>query len=443
MTRLQLLGVAVLSVLSTVGVLVGAVGASPDLGALGDLTRQVRVAAGAPVAEEEPAEAEAASEDAATEEDVPVEEAPAAAATAEEPTGDVDVDVGEFDDTAGTEGSDTPTAAADDAPKPSRIKHIFVITLAGFGFDATFGSGSAAPYLARELRPKGTLLTGFSSLGRADLPDRLALISGQPPNTATQGNCATYQEIPASTKPNSAGEVTVDGCVFPNTVTTLADQVTSAGQTWRGYAQDMEKGPKGPVLCRRPPSNGPDDTQQPRPGDTYAARNNPFVYFHSLLDLSDCDANAGPLTKLEGDLASAKKTPNLSYIAPGLCSDGSVAACPDGTPGGLPAADAFLKAWVPKILASPAYKDAGLLVITFAGGAGTPAGGDGPVRNGTLLISRYAKPGGTDETELGPYALLRTFEDLLGYKALARAKEARSLSSTVLATARVIEPGDD
>ncbi|MGK2936537.1 MAG: hypothetical protein ACSLFR_01840 [Solirubrobacteraceae bacterium] len=70
---------------------------------------------------------------------------------------------------------------------------------------------------------------------------------------------------------------------------------------------------------------------------------------------------------------------------------------------------------------------------------------------GTLLtdrslgghVSRYAKPGGTDATELGPYALLRTFEDLLGYKALARAKEAPSLSSTVLATARVVEPGDD
>ncbi|UUY05373.1 alkaline phosphatase family protein [Svornostia abyssi] len=231
--------------------------------------------------------------------------------------------------------------------------------------------------------------------------------------------------------------------MFPNTVTTLADQVTSAGQTWKAYAQDMEKGPKGAILCRRPPSNGLDDTQQPRPGDTYAARNNPFVYFHSLLDLSDCDANAGPLTKLEGDLASAKKTPNVSYIAPGLCSDGSVTACADGTPAGLAAADAFLKTWVPKIFASPAYKEDGLLVITFAGGAGAPAGADGPVRNGTLLISRYAKPGGVDETELDPYALLRTFEDLLGYKALARAKTAPSLTPTVLATARVIEPGDD
>lgn len=443
MTRLQLLGVAVLSVLSTAGVLVGAVGASPDLGALGDLTRQVRVATGAPAADEEPNEAQATSEDAATEEDVPVEEVPAAAAEEQTADAEVDVDVGEFDDTAGGEGADTPAAAGDEAPKPSRIKHIFIITLAGFGFDAAFGPSSAAPYLARELRPKGTLLAGFSSLGRADLPDRLALISGQPPNAATKGNCATYQEIPASTKPDSAGEITVDGCVFPNTVTTLADQVTSAGQSWRAYAQDMEKGPKGAVLCRRPPSNGPDDTQQPRPGDAYAARNNPFVYFHSLLDLSDCDANAGPLTRLEGDLASAKKTPNLSYIAPGLCSDGSVAVCADGAPSGLPAADAFLKAWVPKILASPAYKEAGLLAITFAGGAGTPEGTAGPVRNGTLLISRYAKPGGIDESELGPYALLRTFEDLLGYKALARAKAAPSLSSTVLATARVIEPGDD
>ncbi len=36
-----------------------------------------------------------------------------------------------------------------------------------------------------------------------------------------------------------------------------------------------------------------------RPGDGYATRHNPFVYYHSLLDLGDCDQNDGPLDKLE------------------------------------------------------------------------------------------------------------------------------------------------
>ena len=48
-----------------------------------------------------------------------------------------------------------------------------------------------------------------------------------------------------------------------------------------------------------------------------------------------------------------------------MCDDGHDAPCKDGRPGGLTSADAFLKKWVPKILASPAYKAGGMLVITF------------------------------------------------------------------------------
>ncbi len=458
MTPVHLIAVAVLSVLSTAGVLVGGAGAAPDLSGL---AKQVQTAASAavPVGTTEAAPAQDAAAPADTEADAggaaADDTATVAAVTdvAADAVGDVagtttdaasedaaNVDVGEYDDTAGTT---TDTSAASTAPKPTRIKHVFVITVSGYGADATFGVSSAAPYLAKELRAKGTLLTKYSSLGRAGLADRIALISGQPPNAATKNECATYQEIPASVKPDGKGRITQDGCVYPNTVTTIGDQVTGAGQVWKSYAEDQEKGPKGPTQCRRPQSNAVDETQKGRPGDGYAARNVPFVYFRSLIDLSDCDSNAGPLTALEADLKTEKSTPTLSWIAPGACSDGSDVPCADGSPGGLAATDAFLKTWVPKILASPAYKADGLLLIVPAGGTGTPAGADAPVVDGALVLSRYVKAGGTDETELGPYALLRTVQDALGLKALAESKEAPSLVPTVLATARVIEPGDD
>src|SRR5262249_8797405 len=159
--------------------------------------------------------------------------------------------------------------------------------------------------------------------------------------------------------------------------------------------------------CRHPTSDQPDETQHARPGDAYAARHNPFVYFHSLLDLGDCASDDLPLTQLGADLASPAKTPNYAFIVPNLCHDGSE-ACLDDAPGGLEAADVFLAQWVPKILASPAYRRDGLLVITFSDGpasddsgccnspaASAPVGSlAGGGRVGALLLSRYVTPGG-------------------------------------------------
>jgi phosphatidylinositol-3-phosphatase len=199
--------------------------------------------------------------------------------------------------------------------------------------------------------------------------------------------------------------------------------------------------------CRHPSSNQADETQHGRPGDGYAARHNPFVYFHSLLDLGDCASNDLPLTALAADLASPAKTPNYAFIAPNLCHDGSEAPCADGSPGGLQAADAFLAEWVPKILASPAYQRDGLLVITFSDGPATdtsgccgataapggapPAGGG---RVGALLLSRFVAPGGESTSPYNHYSLLRTVEDIFGVPHLANAGEAgvESFSGTIL-----------
>lgn len=42
-------------------------------------------------------------------------------------------------------------------------------------------------------------------------------------------------------------------------------------------------------------------------------------------------------------------------------------------PGGLAQADAFLSQWVPTIMAAPAYRDGGLIVITFDEGSDSAA----------------------------------------------------------------------
>jgi hypothetical protein len=327
--------------------------------------------------------------------------------------------------------------------------------LAGHGFDATFGAGSPATYLNGTLRPKGTLLSGYSSLGHADLPDELAIVGGQPPNAATRADCPVYRDIPPSDAPSKGGEIAADGCVFPNTVTTIADQLSASRRTWRAYVEDLDRGPAlnqtppapPKTTCRHPESNASDPTMRARPGDGYATRHNPFVYYHSLLDLGDCDANDGSLAQLEGDLRTAKSTPNFSFIAPNLCDDGTESPCVDGRPGGLAAADAFLSTWVPKILASPAYKADGLLIVAFAGDVAPPADpanppADAPIRNGALLVSRFAQAGSTAASAYDPYGLLRSLEDVFGLRALARAAQAHSFAPTVLGRAYVTPPGD-
>lgn len=350
-------------------------------------------------------------------------------------------------------GGDRDASGADE-PTPTKIGHVFVIVLAGHGFDATFGTDSPATYLNGTLRPQGTLLSGYRTLGRAGLPDALAMVGGQPPNADTRADCPTYREIAPTAAPSRTGEIAADGCVYPNTVTTIADQLSASRRSWKAYVEDLDRGPApapgvpAKTTCRHPGSDAADDTLRARPGDGYATRRNPFVYYHSLLDLGDCDANDGALGALEADLASASATPSLAYIAPNLCNDGTDSPCVDGTPGGLAAADAFLATWVPKILASPAYRQDGLLVVAFAGDVTPPAAGApapdpaAPTTNGALLVSRYAQAGGTNGTAYDPYALLRSLEDLFALRPLARAAAASSFAPTVLGSAYVTPPSD-
>ena len=159
--------------------------------------------------------------------------------------------------------------------------------------------------------------------------------------------------------------------------------MTAKGLSWKGYMEDMGS------PCRHPALNTPDTTQKAKVGDQYAARHNPFVYFAGITSSPDCAQRDVDLTALPGDLAQVSTTPNLSYITPNLCDDGHDAPCVDGRPGGLASADAWLRTWVPKITASPAFKQDGTLIITFDESDGpqsdaTACCGEGPGPNSPL-----------------------------------------------------------
>lgn len=330
---------------------------------------------------------------------------------------------------ATTPAPPTPTPpAGPPAPHKPKASHVFVISLTAASYDAAFGSASVAHYLNHTLVPRGTLLGGYETLGAAELPDNLAMISGQAPNSDTSSECPSYDDFPAGAAPASDGQLSGAGCVYPNTVLTIGDQVTAAGQAWRAYVDGMGAG-----TCPHPDSGASTATPPAGAGRDYSILHNPFVYFHSLLDLGGCAANDVPLEKLRHDLTQPAATPTYAFIAPGACLDAAATSCPDGTPAGLAGEDVFLHSWIPRILRSKAYKHGGAVIITFAlpdlppSPSAPASASSAPV--GALLLSPHAARGKIVSKTFNPFSVLRTVEDLLSYKRLARARSAHSFAS--------------
>ena len=318
--------------------------------------------------------------------------------------------------------STTPSSTKTASPK---IEHVFVINLENKSYDETWGPSSPAPYLSGTLTAQGQLLTQYFAIGHASLDNYIAQISGQAPDPATRADCIIYTDF-KSTGTGDLGQALGDGCVYPASVKTVADQLTAKGRLWRTYQEDIGNSATEPKTCRHPPIGAPDTTVVARKGDQYATRHDPFVYFHSIIDSPACAKNVVGLDRLDADLASAASTPNLVYITPNLCHDGHDAPCVDGEPGGLASADTFLSQWVPKILASPAYKQSGLLIITFdeaesgdsAACCATPPSPNVPTpgggRVGAVVLSPFVKAASTNATPYNHYALLCSIEDAFG-----------------------------
>lgn len=308
-----------------------------------------------------------------------------------------------------------------EAPPAGPIQHVFLISLASPGYEPAFGASPQMPYLSGELRPQGVLLSNYTLLDTAPLPNGIAAVSGQPPTAATKADCPKYEE-----------------CVHEVETLSLADQFVGAQLRWHGYFEGMTNEEGQPESCVRPEPEAPLEPN----AEGYSARLNPFVFFHSLLDLGDCDENAVPFPELSKDLKKIDTTANFSYISPNLCNAGFLGTCPEGTAEGAVAADAFLAKVVPEILASPAYKQDGLLIVSF--GAADPAPPADPAaappadprKVGALLASPLLPPGGTDAAPYNPYSLLRSIEDLFGLSALGNAGgvKVRSFASAFVAS---------
>lgn len=315
--------------------------------------------------------------------------------------------------------AETPGTAVDPQGTPTAAGapgHVFVINLENKSYDSVWGGNSAAPYLSGTLRKKGVLLQNYYGIAHNSLPNYLAQISGQRPNDNTEQDCRTYTEF-NTTGSDGDGTLQGNGCLYPDQAQTIAGQLSASGKTWKGYMEDMQQ------PCEHPVPGEPDNHIRATADEMYSTHHNPFVYFHAITSSPDCVKNVVNFSALAKDLKSAATTPNLAYITPNLCHDGHDESCADGTRGGLRAVDSWLKAHVPAILSSPAYKQDGVLVITFdeaegdtagpsAGDAGSPGGGAAGGKVGALVLSPFSPAGATSDQPYNHYSLLATMEDI-------------------------------
>jgi hypothetical protein len=347
-------------------------------------------------------------------------------------------------------GLGTGSATAAGVPP---IHHVFVIVLENESAATTFGPNSPAPYLAKTLTSQGAYVPKYYGIGHESNDNYIAMISGQAPNPQNQADCQMFSNFEPGVM-SSNGQAVGQGCVFPSSVKTIADQLDGAGLTWRDYNQSMGADPtREPAECAHPGIGQQDHTQSATATDQYATRHNPFVYFHSIIDDTTlCDSHVVNLNLLPQDLSSAASTPNYVFITPDLCGDGHDATCADPKrPGGFAGIDQFLEQWVPAITDSPAFRaDNGLLAIIFdeasmsdsssccgeipgpnspAPGIEGPGGGD----TGAVLLSPCIKPGTVTQEPYNHYTLLRSVEDLFGLPHLGYAglPGERSLGSDV------------
>ncbi|HVZ74911.1 MAG TPA: alkaline phosphatase family protein [Polyangia bacterium] len=173
----------------------------------------------------------------------------------------------------------------------------------------------------------------------------------------------------------------------------LVDQLEKAGLSWRAYQESMG------TPCNL------------RSSGLYATKHDPFVYFSdvngwngtSFQPSARCQEHVVDYSQLATDI-TAGALPSYVFITPNLNDD-----MHDGT---VAQGDAWLAREVPKILATDAYKNGGVLFLTWD--EGSNQSDDPPF----IAIAPTAKPGFVSHVDYDTSSFLKTVQTMLGVEAL-------------------------
>jgi hypothetical protein len=261
----------------------------------------------------------------------------------------------------------TPTRSA---PWPAasavpRFSHVFLIVMENRAAASIYGGG-ADPYL-HALARRYSVATAFYAVAHPSLPNYLALLGGS--TFGVTSDCsACYVRAP-----------------------NLVDRLEGAHKSWGAYMEGLPAvGWLGAAWW---------------PG-LYVGKHDPFRYFLDIRQSAARRQHIRPLSALWPALAHAH-VPDFVWITPNVCHD--MHSCPTAV------GDAWLRLIVPRILASTAWRDGGVLFITWDEAVGmTPPGPGRGGRVALLAISPMSVPGGRLGRPADDANLLATIEDALG-----------------------------
>ncbi len=247
-------------------------------------------------------------------------------------------------------------------------------------YGSIIGSRSA-PYI-NSLAGSYVLLTRAYAVSHPSLPNYLALTSGS--THGLRSNCTTCYKNGRN----------------------IVDQLAAHHMGWKAYMQSM------PRACFTGSSAG-------RGSQQYAKRHNPFMYYNDVRTNAARCHRVVPFTRFPGDLR--RGLPRFAWITPNLCND--MHSCSVAT------GDAFLRAWIPRIL--PKLGPRGILILAFDEGF-THAGCCGVRSGGGHVAAVIAGPGAKQGVQLARsvnhYSILRLIERAWGFAALGHARARRTPS---------------
>ncbi|KPV51364.1 hypothetical protein SE17_21605 [Kouleothrix aurantiaca] len=253
------------------------------------------------------------------------------------------------------------------------FKHVFIIMMENKDYGNVLNS-DAMPYM-KQLAQQYGVATNYYGTRHPSLPNYISLTGGD--TFGIEKNCI---------------DCTLDQA-------NIADQIEASGRTWKAYIESLP----------RPCFVG---DQQP----LYRQKHNPFIYYNSIRNDPARCSNIVPFTQFDKDL-SANTLPNYSWITPNMCNSTHDCAMGEG--------DKWLKTWVSKITASPAWRDNGVLFITYDEGDVDDKSGCCQHAEGghiaTLVVSPLVKPGYRSPYSYSHYSMLRTIETAWGMPLLGNA----------------------
>ena len=239
---------------------------------------------------------------------------------------------------------------------------MFVIVLE----NRSYSQAITTPFIAQLAASYG-LATNYHGITHPSLPNYLAMTSGSTWGISDDG----WHPLPAGG---------------------LGAQLDAAGLSWRAYMEGMTSG------CYRNVNR-------------YALKHNPFAYYGG-----QCPAQVVPFSEFASDINN--NVPQFVWITPDLCHDGH--DCSNSV------VSDWLSQVVPTILASDAWKQGGVLFITYDEG-------EDAANSVLTLVVRDRQVNQRSAVAYDHYSLLASVETLLGLPRLGRAAQASPMDD-LLAT---------